>query len=150
MSHVRFILLALIILLGQANAAMAGEIHTSNGVAIDGYDPVAYYTEGRPMEGAKDFTWEWKGADWRFASAENRDLFKADPEKYAPQYGGYCAWAVSHGYTAGTDPDAWMIVEGKLYLNYSPHVQRRWKVEKENNISNADQNWIMLQARLKN
>ncbi|MEM6355700.1 MAG: YHS domain-containing (seleno)protein, partial [Pseudomonadota bacterium] len=77
------------------------------GTAIDGTDPVAYFTEGKPVEGSSDFTHEWNGATWRFSSAENRDLFAGDPEKYAPQYGGYCAWAVAQGYTASTDPEAW-------------------------------------------
>ncbi len=111
------------------------------GTAIDGTDPVAYFTEGRPVEGSSDFTHEWNGATWRFASAENRDLFAADPEKYAPQYGGYCAWAVSQGYTASTDPTAWKIVDGKLYLNYNASVQSKWEKDVPGFIASADGNW---------
>ena len=111
------------------------------GTAIDGTDPVAYFKEGRPVEGKSDFTHEWNGAKWRFASAENRDLFAADPAKYAPQYGGYCAWAVSQGYTASTDPEAWSIVNGKLYLNYSKSVQAQWSQDIPGNIASGDRNW---------
>lgn len=123
--------------------AQAGEINatTFGGVAIDGTDPVAYFQEGRPVEGNDGFEFEWKGATWRFASAENRDLFAADPEAYAPQYGGYCAWAVSQGYTASIDPEAWSIVDGKLYLNYSKGVQGRWEQDIPGHIASADQNW---------
>ena len=111
------------------------------GTAIDGTDPVAYFTEGRPVEGSSEFTHEWNGAKWRFSSAENRAKFVAEPEKYAPQYGGYCAWAVSQGYTASTDPEAWSIVEGKLYLNYSKGVQMQWEADIPGHIAKADQNW---------
>ena len=107
--------------------ASAGGIVNSSllgGVAIDGTDPVAYFTDGRPAQGSSDFEHEWMGATWRFVSAAHRDLFAADPAKYAPQYGGYCAWAVSQGYTAKIDPAAWKIVDGKLYLNYSPACSR--------------------------
>ncbi len=109
--------------------------------AIDGTDPVAYFTEGRPVEGSSEFKHDWNGATWRSSSAENRDLFAANPEKYAPQYGGYCAWAVSQGYTASTDPEAWDIVDGKLYLNYSKRVQETWHRNVPGNISAANANW---------
>ncbi|MEO0820252.1 MAG: YHS domain-containing (seleno)protein [Pseudomonadota bacterium] len=111
------------------------------GTAIDGTDPVAYFTESRPVEGSSDYTHDWNGATWRFSSAENRDLFAANPEKYAPQYGGYCAWAVSQGYTASTDPDAWAIVDGKLYLNYNQSVQTRWEKDVPGHIASANGNW---------
>ncbi len=111
------------------------------GTAIDGTDPVSYFTEGRPVQGSSDITYKWNGATWRFASVENRDRFAASPDKYAPQYGGYCAWAVSQGYTASTDPEAWAIVDGKLYLNYSKSVQKRWEQNVPGNISSANSNW---------
>lgn len=110
-------------------------------LAVSGYDAVAYFTEGKPVEGSDDFTVEYDGALWRFASAENRDAFAANPAKYAPQYGGYCAWAVSQGYTASTDPEAWKIVDGKLYLNYSLSVQQRWARNIPSNIAAGDANW---------
>ena len=115
-----------------------------SGVAVKGYDPVAYFTLGKPAKGDKKFTLEHLGAKWRFSSQENLDLFKAVPDKYAPQYGGYCAWAVSRGYTASIDPEAWKIVEDKLYLNYSKAVQSRWEEEIPANIERADANWPEL------
>jgi hypothetical protein len=115
-------------------------------LAVDGYDPVAYFTEGKPVEGKKEFTTEWNGAKWRFASAANRDLFVAEPAKYAPQYGGYCAWAVANNYTADADPEAWAVVDGKLYLNYDEKVQEKWRQDVPGNIAKADQNWPKLSA----
>jgi YHS domain-containing protein len=111
------------------------------GVAIKGYDAVAYFTDAKPVKGDSAFTHEWNGAKWEFASAEHRDLFKAEPEKYAPQFGGYCAFAVSKGHTASTDPAAWRIVDGKLYLNYSMDVQKMWEKDTAENIAKADKNW---------
>jgi YHS domain-containing protein len=110
-------------------------------LAVSGYDPVAYFVEGRPVEGRKEFEFEWNGATWRFANADNLKAFAAGPEKYAPQYGGYCAWAVSQGGTASTEPEVWRIVDGKLYLNYSKSVQRKWVQDIPGNIAKADHNW---------
>ena len=111
------------------------------GVAINGYDPVAYFTQSKPMKGDSEYSYTWKDAKWRFASKEHLELFKASPEKYAPQYGGYCAWAVSQGYTAKIDPDAWTIHNGKLYLNFSLDVRAQWLEDMEENIRKADKNW---------
>ncbi|MEL6471046.1 MAG: YHS domain-containing (seleno)protein [Cyanobacteria bacterium J06623_4] len=111
------------------------------GLAIRGTDPVAYFTEGAAISGRPEFAYSWRNATWQFASAENRDLFAANPEQYAPQYGGFCAWAVSEGYTASIDPEAWRIVDGRLYLNYSQGVQRQWEQDIPGNISRADANW---------
>ncbi len=124
-------------------AARAGKpaVYQSGGVAIDGTDPVAYFTDGRPVKGSPAFTAEWNGATWRFSSAANRDAFRADPARYAPQYGGYCAWAVAQGYTASTVPEAWSIVGGKLYLNYSRSIQRRWDRDPAGNIRAGNRNW---------
>jgi len=110
-------------------------------LAVSGYDPVAYFTEGKPVEGRSDFEYEWNGATWRFVDQNNLDTFKANPEVYAPQYGGYCAWAVAQGSTASSDPDAWRIVDGKLYLNYSKSVQEKWLQDISGNIAKADKNW---------
>lgn len=87
-------------------------------MAIAGADPVAYFTESQAVIGSAEFSHEWNGATWHFASAENRDLFSADPEKYAPQYGGHCAWDAAQGYVATIDPTAWSVVDGKLYSNF--------------------------------
>jgi hypothetical protein len=136
---------------GFAAPASAGGIINSSflgSVAIEGTDPVAYFTEGRPVEGSSDFEHEWMGATWRFVSAANRDLFAADPDKYAPQYGGYCAWAVSQGYTASIDPEAWKVVDGKLYLNYSKDVQTQWTQDVPGNVTKGDANWPKIRADL--
>ena len=135
-------------LLGATPALADGKIYTSWGVAIDGTDPVSYFTEGKPVEGSRDITADWNGATWRFASAANRDMFLAEPEKFAPQYGGYCAWAVSQGYTASTEPEHWAIVDGKLYLNYSAGVQRDWQKDVPGFITNANANWPGIEAKL--
>ena len=110
------------------------------GVGAGGYDSVSYFT-GTPVEGSKEFSTKWKGAEWRFASAANRDAFTAAPEKYAPQYGGYCAYAVSKGATAPGDPAVYTVHEGKLYMNFSPAVQVTWKQDVPGNITKADGNW---------
>ena len=119
----------------------------ANGAAVSGYDPVAYFTEGKPVPGKGELTAEYNGATWRFASEANRAAFKAEPAKYAPQYGGYCSWAVSLGYTASADPRAWRIVGGKLYLNYSKDVQETWSKDIPKNISKADANWPNVLAK---
>ncbi len=121
--------------------AATPKIYSNRGVAVDGSDVVAYFTEGAPVEGSPEFSHDWNGVTWHFASAANRDTFAADPAKYAPQYGGYCAWAVSEGYTASTTPEAWKIVDGKLYLNYSRRIQRRWEKDIPARIAAADANW---------
>jgi YHS domain-containing protein len=110
-------------------------------LAVHGYDVVAYFTDGAPVRGRPEFSHQWQGATWRFANAAHRDEFVRAPERYAPQFGGYCAWAVSQGYTADIDPEAWKIVEGKLYLNYSKKVQRTWEQDIPGNIAKAIANW---------
>jgi hypothetical protein len=119
----------------------------SKGVAVKGYDVVAYETEGAPVKGRVEFEYRWQGGVWRFASAANRDRFAASPERFAPQFGGYCAWAVSRGYTADVDPEAWRIVDGKLYLNYSRRVQRMWEQDVPGNIAKGAANWPGVLAR---
>jgi YHS domain-containing protein len=111
------------------------------GVAVGGYDPVAYFAQGKPVKGSKDLTLQYEGATWRFASAENRSAFAGDPAKYAPQYGGYCAYAVSKGATAKAEPDAWTIHDGKLYLNYDKSVQAKWEKDIPGYVAKADANW---------
>ncbi len=128
-------------LLSATAQAASAPVFTADGAAIHGYDPVAYFTEGRPVPGDAQFTHPYQGATWRFASSANRDRFAADPQKYAPQYGGYCAYAVAKGSTASTDPEAWSIVDDKLYLNYSSGVQKLWSRDIAGNISKADANW---------
>lgn len=119
----------------------SSEVYATSKGAIDGYDPVAYFTQGQPTPGAADFTHEWKGATWHFISAENRALFAAQPEKYAPQFGGYCAKAVSDNYTARSDPQAWAIVNERLYLNFDPKVQVQWQANAAERIKSAQRYW---------
>lgn len=126
-----------------ASAEPAGQlaVFVEDGVAIRGADPVAYFTESAYVPGSEEFAYEWDGATWYFASAENQALFAENPELYAPEYGGFCAWAVSQGYTAPVDPTAWKIVDNKLYLNFNQSVQARWERDIPGNIAQADQNW---------
>jgi YHS domain-containing protein len=136
-------------LAGLQPASAEGVVNASSwSGAIEGYDPIAYFQEGKPVEGDSDYSYEWMGATWYFSSAENRDLFAADPEKYAPQYGGYCAWAVSQGYTAEIDPEAWSVVDNKLYLNYSLDVQKQWQQDVPGNITKGDANWPGIREKL--
>ena len=129
-------------------AAQQAPVYSSFlGGAIQGYDPVAYFTEGRPVEGSRQFTYQWNGASWRFSSAANPDRFARAPEKYAPQYGGYCAYGVANGYAVKIDPQAWSVVDGKLYLNYSPAVQADWKKDVPGYIRRADAHWPKVLER---
>jgi YHS domain-containing protein len=117
-------------------------------IAIRGYDPVAYFTEGTAVKGSEQFAYEWLGATWHFASAEHRDLFAADPVKYAPQYGGYCAGAMVDGDTVGADPNVWRIVDGKLYMVFSEEGMAWWGQDTPEKIKQADAHWQLLKANL--
>lgn len=112
-----------------------------NSTAIKGYDTVAYFTEGRPVKGSEQYQHEWKDAVWQFSSAANLEKFKEDPEKYAPQFGGYCAYAVALGKTAGIDPSQFTVVEDKLYLNFNEDVQSKWLANRDDFIEQGHQNW---------
>lgn len=114
---------------------------TAENVAVKGYDTVAYFTAEKAIEGNPQYSFIWNGAKWYFSSAENMEKFKAAPEQYAPQFGGYCSFAVSKGYTADGDPQAWKVVDGKLYLNYSPKVKEMWEAEQEPRIKEGRKNW---------
>lgn len=138
--------LALLLVLPLAIAGKPAVFATDEG-ALRGYDPVAYFKIGAPTRGSDQFSTEWQGATYRFANADNLAAFKADPAAYAPQYGGYCAYAVSQGATASTVPEAWSIVGGKLYLNYSSAVQQRWKQDIPSHIRAADANWPAVLER---
>ncbi len=136
------ILLALALLAGPVQAA-ENPVYTgtSGDLAVSGYDPVAYFTDGKAVEGSDAYSYAWSGTVWRFASQAHLDQFSADPAKYAPQFGGYCAWAVSQGYTASADPQAWRIVDGKLYLNYNLDVKKTWEQDVPGNIAKGEANW---------
>ena len=130
-----------------AGAALAAdENHVKDGYGANGYDPVAYFTEDAAVVGADEFTAEHDGVSYRFASAENRDLFLTDPAKYAPQYGGFCAFGLAMGRKFPTDPTAFAVVDDKLYLNLNPKIQQRWKADIPGFIKGADNNWEIVRA----
>jgi YHS domain-containing protein len=116
-------------------------------LALDGYDPVAYFKIGKPQKGSAAHAASWNGATWHFSSAENKTTFETSPQAYAPQYGGYCAWAVSEGYTAKGDPAHWRVVDGKLYLNYNASVQKSWEKNIPGHIAKGDKNWPTVLAK---
>lgn len=124
-----------------AAPAGAGEYFEQDGLALRGYDPVAYFSEGEPAPGKAEHTAEYEGSTFRFASQSNRDLFAADPARYAPEYGGFCAFGTANGYKAATDPAAFTIVKDKLYLNYNGDVQKQWRADTRGFIGKADANW---------
>jgi YHS domain-containing protein len=142
MTLLRSLIFALCLL--AALPAAAQTVNAENGVAVQGTDVVAYFRAGRAVPGRAEFVHVWNGATWRFSSAENRDAFAAEPARFAPQYGGFCAWAVSQGYRAPIDPDAWRIVDGRLFLNYSRAIQMRWDLMRASNIAAGDKNWPKL------
>ncbi|MEZ9073779.1 YHS domain-containing (seleno)protein [Vibrio splendidus] len=140
-------LLTMVMLLVSPYVFAADEIYTGffSSKALDGYDTVAYFTSGEPVEGNKKFSTEYKGADWYFSSEKNLTLFVNNPEKYAPQYGGYCAWAVSEKSDfAPGDPNQWTIVDNKLYLNYDQEIKQRWEQDRAQHIQKADTVWPQL------
>jgi hypothetical protein len=113
-------------------------------VALDGYDPVAYFVAGEPTQGDPAIAYAWRGARWQFASATNRDAFAADPERYAPQYGGYCSYAMAHGYIARGNPFQWAIVDDKLYVNNNAFAMSLWDKDRPGHIVAADANWPLI------
>ncbi len=142
---IRLTILVLFAITTAFTAAVAQKtIFAPDGKAIKGYDPVAYFTESKPVQGDPKISYSYEGAEWYFASEKNRDAFKADPVKYAPQYGGYCAFGASKGYKAPTEADAWTIVDGKLYLNYNTKVRTEWNKDQPGYIQKADKNWVEI------
>ncbi len=149
---------ALILALGLALAGIAAPapafaderpVYTgfASNVGVSGYDVVAYFTEGRPVRGTTQFRITHQGVEYRFATAAHLAAFRAAPSRYLPQYGGYCAWAVSQGYTASANPNNWRIVDGKLYLNYNTEVQQRWARDIPDFIRAANTNWPGVLSR---
>jgi len=140
---------AAVLLLGMLVTPLAAQAVNADGsgLALYGYDPVAYHTEQRAVEGARTLTLSHEGVTYRFASPENRDAFQEDPARYLPAYGGYCAYGVANGYKVKVDPEAFAIVGGRLYLNYSKSVQRRWLKDTTDYIATADGNWAALKDK---
>ena len=135
---------ALAIFFAISLSAQTVQYNSNKGIAIKGYDPVAYFIEHKAVEGNKQFSTEWSGSQWKFISQSNLDSFKLTPEKYAPQFGGYCAMGVSENHKAPTDPTAWTIVNDKLYLNYNASVKEMWLKDTVNRINTANTNWQSL------
>lgn len=127
-------------------AKAASPIYTSlfSNAAVSGYDTVSYFSSEGPVKGKSEFSTQWEGATWSFANADNLAKFKANPTKYAPQYGGYCAYAVAQGALAKGDPKQWHIDDGKLYLNINSGIKKKWLSNKGNFIQQADQNFTAL------
>jgi hypothetical protein len=147
---VRLILALLVGLLAVPGLARAKDLinQSSDGIAIQGYDTVAYFTEAKAVKGSDEFSYTWLDTTWHFASAKHRDLFAADPVKYAPQYGGYCSSSMVDGSAYDADPEAWRIVEGKLYLNASKEWPSKWESDAAEEIERADSQWAVLKAHL--
>ena len=137
----RILMFSILVFASLSLFSQKSETFVQSGKAIRGYDPVAYFSEGKPVKGDEKLVYNWNNANWYFSSQQNLDLFKANPEKYAPQYGGYCAYGLSEGHKAPTDADAWTIEDGKLYLNYNTDVRKMWSKEKKERIEKADKNW---------
>jgi YHS domain-containing protein len=130
----------------QAKAQKA-EIFAPSGKAIKGYDPVAFFKESKPVKGADSLSYTWKEATWLFSNRQNLEAFKADPDKYAPQYGGYCAYGLSQGHKAPTQTDTWTVVNDKLYFNYNSKVKELWTKDQPALIKTADEKWPEIKAQ---
>lgn len=141
----RIIQISILILLSSGSIiAQEKSFYQKNGKAINGYDPVSYFVENKPVEGKENFVYNWNNAKWFFSSQANLETFKADPEKYAPQFGGFCAYGVSENHKSPTDPAAWTIVDNKLYLNYNPKVKELWSKDIPTRIQKANELWPAL------
>lgn len=138
-----FIIAGLLLLITAALSAQNKKdaVFADKNGAIRGYDPVAYFTENKPVKGNKSISYEWQNAVWHFSTTAHRDSFALHPEQFAPQYGGWCAYGWAQGYPAKTEPEAWRIVDGKLYLNYDLSIQKKWDKKQKQYISEADKNW---------
>ena len=139
------------LMLGNSPALADNTVNTGyfGGVAIMGYDPVAYFTDNRPVQGSEEFSYDWLGTPWHFASSKHRDLFMSEPVKYAPQFGGYCAGEVAFdGVTINIDPEAWRIINGKLYLGYGKDFAADLEAHPQNWLPKAEANWPTVEAKL--
>jgi YHS domain-containing protein len=127
--------------------AQKSPVYVAGGKAIKGYDPVAFFTESKPLMGRDSLMLEWSGATWYFADRRNLEAFKAEPEKYAPQYGGYCAYGTAQGHKAPTEVETWTILDVKLYFNYNQKVKEAWSKDRPELIRKADENWPMIKDK---
>jgi YHS domain-containing protein len=134
---------AFLLLTALSTVASAKELQNldRNGVAIQGYDPVAFFTDNRPVKGNAQFQSEYRGAKYYFASSEHKAAFDQEPAKYEPQFGGYCAYGASQGQKAPVKIEAWQIVNGRLLMQYDLGVKDDFNKDQQNNLSKADRNW---------
>jgi len=124
---------------------------SENGQAIGGYDAVSYFRDGGPREGVASYSYRWRDATWLFATAEHRELFAQDPRRYAPAYGGWCAYGMAEGYAAESDPlEGWAIHEGVLYLNWDAEVAADWRADRASLLSRSEANWPEVKSTLQN
>jgi YHS domain-containing protein len=143
----RFITTVLVILAWSVSEAQVQQLFKVNGVASNGYDVVAYFKEHAAIKGSDQFAATWEGAQWWFSSKENLEAFKQNPQSFAPQFGGYCAYGVSENHKAPTEPTAFTIVDGKLYLNYNLSVREKWAKDTKGYITRAEGNWPALKLQ---
>lgn len=129
--------------------AQSSPVYSTKNGAIDGYDPVAFFMEGKPVKGKNGFSWSWEGAEWFFSSQANLQAFKKDPASFAPQFGGYCAFGIAdgEGHKAPTQADTWSIVEGKLYLNFNQKVKSLWIKNRDEFIKTGEENWSRVKQQ---
>jgi YHS domain-containing protein len=142
-----FLLTVMVLFTAFAALAQKSEIFAPSGKAIKGYDPVAFFKVSKAVKGNDSLSYKWKDAMWLFSSAENRNAFIAKPEKYAPQYGGYCAYGMADGHKAPTQTETWTIEDDKLYFNYNGKVKEMWTKDQKNFIQTADEKWPALKNK---
>jgi YHS domain-containing protein len=136
-----YLLAAALLIAACTSAQYQAEIFQKNGAAIGGYDAVAFFKENKPVKGSPEYFIEWRVAKWLFASKQNLDSFSANPARYAPQYGGYCAYGTADGHKAPTEADTWTVLDGKLYFNYNQKVKSLWDKDRAKYIEQANTNW---------
>jgi YHS domain-containing protein len=127
--------------------AQRSAIYAPDGIALKGYDAVAFFTQAKAVKGSADYSFEWNGAKWLFSSKADLESFKGSPEKYAPQYGGYCAYGTAEGHKAPTQADTWSIIDNKLYFNYNKKVKELWTKDRSALIDSANRNWVLLKDK---
>lgn len=143
----RLLILFMFMYLFNTLNAQKSPVFISNGKAIRGYDPVAFFNESKPVKGNDSLNFEWNSATWNFSSEKNLNLFKSNPELYAPQFGGYCAYGTAGNHKAPTQTETWTIINNKLYFNYNQSVKQKWISNQDSLIKQAENHWIKLKDK---
>jgi hypothetical protein len=141
-----FIVIAFIGMVSTVHAQKSA-VYAPDGIALNGYDAVAFFTQAKPVKGSSDYSFKWEGANWLFSTRADLESFKRSPEKYAPQYGGYCAYGTSQGHKAPTQAETWTIVDDKLYFNYNMKVKELWSKDRRAFIDSANKNWVLIKDK---